>query len=830
MNDDTPKGSHGNFAKIIIVLAGIILGQVILYGPSLIGQKILLPLDLLTFPGTYSPPNAAAVQAPPHDVTLVDDVLLYEPLRQFAVSEVHQGRFPLWAPYNFGGIPFLSPKFSLFVFLGYCIKSPVILAWVQLLAAVVGGFGMYCFCRRVLCVGFWPATACAWCYPLTAFFVLWQGSPLEFAIYWLPWLFLAVDRSVCRSGTPPVIGLSVVTALVLTSGALDVAAQALLGSLAFAIWRLGRLDPRNRFGEKLSGATMKLVLGWGLGIMLAAPHVLPSLEYAHTGSRLEHRVAGAEERPPVGWIALPQLVLPDMYGTDEQGSFFIRSGRESNLIESPSAAYAGVLAALLAAPLAWCDRRRWAMNAFWLFLAFLGVSWCLNVPGLVQLMRLPGLNMMSYNRLVFVTSFAILCLTAVGLENLLTGAVQRRWWFSLPAALLAGLCGWCFYRSIVLPEPIATHLERALLHGEIFLLRGEAFPWRLHDVKGIHEIQGWFITHYTVAAIFCGLGFVGWLLVWFQKAGAFRLFSCLVTFLLADLLWFGYGRSAQCDPAQYYPKIPALDAISRSVPGRFIGVNCLPPAVAAGAGLDDIRGYDSVDPSRMVALLSSVAEPGDEPSFAATEFLVPTNDISPPDRIRLPPILDMLNVRYVVYRGAPSPEMHPAFESPDYWVLINSNALPRAFVPNSLENVSDARAELAKLSAPQFNPRDVAYVESGITLPDSPRGTAHITRETATHVTIGVHMETPGLVVLADRWDAGWHACYNGKPAPILRTDYAIRGVVVPAGDGVVEYSYRPASLMLGLGLAGLAATILLACFVISLGKNRLELRRQRQH
>ena len=70
--------------------------------------------------------------------------------------------------------------------------------------------------------------------------------------------------------------------------------------------------------------------------------------------------------------------------------------------------------------------------------------------------------------------------------------------------------------------------------------------------------------------------------------------------LLGDLLWFGYGRSAQCDPALYYPKIPVLDEIARSVPGRVIGINCLPPSLAIMAGLNDIRGYDAVDPARMV--------------------------------------------------------------------------------------------------------------------------------------------------------------------------------------------------------------------------------------
>jgi uncharacterized membrane protein YfhO len=48
----------------------------------------------------------------------------------------------------------------------------------------------------------------------------------------------------------------------------------------------------------------------------------------------------------------------------------------------------------------------------------------------------------------------------------------------------------------------------------------------------------------------------------------------------------------------------------------------------------------------------------------------------------------------------------------------------------------------------------------------------------------------------------------DGRPAAILRTDYLYRGVVVPAGEHVVEFVYRPRSFLLGalgsvLGLLG---------------------------
>jgi hypothetical protein len=797
----------------LLVFAGIILGQAVLYGPSLTGNKILLPLDILAQPGVYIPQTAETAGLAPHNMTLTDLVYQFEPARQFAVSEIHQGRFPWWAPYQYGGVPFVWPKFSPFLLLECLARSPVILAWVQLLAALVAGTGMYFFCRKALPVGFWPATVCAWCYPLTAFFVLWQGFPTGLAVYWLPWLFLAVDRTIRGTHRLSAPGLSAVTFLTLVSGHIDVAGQVLLGSGIYALWCWWRAHSGEWPGSKSRSAMGLLLVGWGLGFLLAAPHLLPLLEYAQTGSRMMRRSTGIPERLPTGWPALPQVVLPDLYGSTEKNSAFIAPTLEPNLLESASAAYTGVLATLLVAPLAWCQRRLRAGNLFWIFLALFGLSWCLKLPGFVALLRLPGLNMMSHNRLVFLTSFAILALTANGLETLLDGPIRRRWWFWLPAITLAALCGWCLYRSVVLPAVISTQAD-----FDAFCLK----KWGNIQAAGdVHQVQAWFIRHYTLMAEFCIVGVIGWLGLWFQKPGRFRLFPVLAFFLVTDLLRFDYGRSAQCDPALYYPEIPALKEIARSTPARVIGG--LPASLALMQGLNDIRGYDSIDPARMVEVLKKAAGlPSTNFTYAETVSLVPKGKLLPPSGVQLTPLWDMLNVRYLILRGDPPPFMHPPFQSDDYWVLVNSNALPRVFVPQTVKIVAGG-GELEELASPQFNAADVALVPLPVELPARCRGVVQITNEIPTHILIAAQMETPGLIVLADNWDKGWLALWNGRPAPVLRVNYTLRGVVVPAGSGTLEFIYQPASVVLGLWLAGLAVMVLLGWLAIICLRSRPE-------
>lgn len=825
----------GRLARLSLVLAGVTLGQAVLYGPSLAGRKILLPVDILTAPRIFIPrrPEIAAIQ--PQNTYLIDQVYQFEPERRFAVSEVRAGRLPMWAPYHFAGVPFIVPKFSPLLALQHCIASPVVLAWTQLLQAIVAGLGAYLFCRRVLAVGYWPSAIGAWCYPLTGFFVLWQGYPPALPVAWLPCILLAVENTVRGRTLTGSFAFSILTCVVLLSGHLDVAGQVLLVAGLYALWRLLGIEagplrsrpgrrPRDRasddniedakdegsaqghqsFAGKISQAAkpaVRLVLSWVLGFLLAAPYSLPVLDYTRTGARMERRAAGEEERPPVGIAALPQIVLPEMYGMGHTGSLRFVDG---NAAESSAATYTGILATLLLAPLAWCSRRHRSLNVFWLLLSILALSWCLNIPGVVSVLRLPGLNMLSHNRFVFAASFAILAMTAVGLEVLAEELIRWRGWFWFPTALLAGLGVWCAYRAVVLPWPIRIQLPSAVM-------RGEAIGW-VNDAEGVQTVQRWFMWSSLCAAVLCVLGVGGWLILRARRTWQPRLLPLAGAGLVADLLCFAQGQIVQCDPALYFPQIPVFKQIAHAHPGRVMGYDCLPAALASMAGLRDVRGYDAVDPAAYCQLLMQAAEPDSlKPSYASTQWLKPKMTLTDQGEVRLSPVLDMLGVRYVVFRGAPLPEARPVFQGFDYWVLRNPAALERAFIPRQVEVLTNRQTCLQALASPQFDPRKTAFLESPINLPDPARGEVEIVSEIPTRIILSVRMETPGLVVLADLWDKGWRAFVDGKPAPILRANYALRGVVVPAVSRTLEFRYQPASFVWGLRLAALAALLLLA-------------------
>jgi hypothetical protein len=291
-----------------------------------------------------------------------------------------------------------------------------------------------------------------------------------------------------------------------------------------------------------------------------------------------------------------------------------------------------------------------------------------------------------------------------------------------------------------------------------------------------------------------------WLLLHARKL----VFAACVLAVL-EVIAMAKGVNPQRDPALYYPPIPAIAALSGRPWGRALCVQCMPPDLLTMTGSSDVRGYDGADPIRWVQLMYLFQESG----TSSTRYARLLNFVP-----RLPsPIADLLGVRYLVYRGTPPPDTPVLSQSPDYYVVENPRALPRAFVPERVEASQSVASTLYRLSRPSFDPRKLALLESNQPLPAGPaRGTASVVADDSTRLSIDVRLENPGVVVIIDRWDPGWQATYQGAEVELLRADHDLRAVVLPAGKGRLELRYAPESFAIGLQLAAaaLAACILL--------------------
>ncbi len=785
-------------------MVGIVAGQCLLYGSALVGRTVLLPLDLLNGPGVYLPRSADTAGLVPRDFAQSDQVLQYELGRKFTAREVCAGRWPLWSPYAYAGAPAFGVQGSVFQAAYVAWPSPFVLAWVQLLIALVAGVGVYRFSRDVLDLGFWAAAVAAWAYPLTAFFVIWQGHALPHSAAFLPWIIWATDRSLRH---PLGWGGPLVAACTygLIGSALDVAGQALLVSGLYAVWRGARLAIKGESAKALRGLAT-VTAGWIVGFMLTAVGLLPFAEYAGMGARVQDRAAGARERPPIGIAEARLLVAPDVQGRSRPGSLFL--GAAGNVPESAAAGYAGLIGLCLLAPLAILDRQRRGQVIFWTCLGVAGMAWPLDLPGFVSLYNGPVLRMLSFNRFVFVTGFAIVALAAIGLDVLIRQGLRPSWRFAGPAVAMAALTA-AFAAGAWSPaEPIGSQLEAAVRNGA--------------DVPGVASladaaaVRGWFQRAFAAAALTSVLATCGWTVLATGTLAPRLLAIVAAAGWLFELLLFAMPYPLVSDPKWYYPSIPTLERVAAAAPGRVLGVQCLPPRLGERFGLRDIRGYDAVDPALLCDLLAGVtSEISSSPDYARTQYFVPRMTSDNDGQPRLPGVLDMLEVRYLIFRRPPAAITSWKFVGDDYWVWENPHALPRPFIPRRVVPSPPRQELLARLAADRFDAAAESFVEADLAFEDV-TGTARITSETPQEIVMEAEMDTPGLVVLADLWHPGWAAEADGEPVPVLRVNHAIRGVALPPGHTTLVMRYDPRSFRIGraVSLLGLAALGLWAGFV----------------
>jgi hypothetical protein len=768
----------------LLLLAGLVLPQCLLYGPSLFGDQVLLPLEALRgsvyLPGDTVPP--AALDAP-GDRIVSDAVLQFEPFRQIASRALHAGHFPLWDPLDYCGAPFLAANqtalLSPLKWLELAWTSPRALAFRELLKALLAGIGAYLFFRRALQVDPIAARLGAWCFPLCGFLVLWANHPHSAVAIWLPWLLLFTEESLqAPRGFAP-IGLAVVVALVLQSGHAGVGAHLLIGSGLYALGRIASIP------ALLRGPPLALLGGWGVGALLSAAQTLPTLDYLRTSARIADRLHGVIETAPAGWHSLIQLVLPYAYGATSEGLVLLGSAVRQ---ESAATGYAGLLIALVLAPLglARCWRRKLAWPL--LLLALIGIAQITSLPLFSELLQLGPLATMRNHRLVLLTGFSILSLGVLGLDALLNGEPPPRWLRATSALVLLALAGWSAARALHWPVEYVEMLARA---GQ------QASPSidlpRVTAAGPLLARLGW---------IGAGLALSGALLLFaIDRRPAIFLLGALA---LGELIWMAAGVNPQRSKQLYYPPIPAVQALQKMPWGRAVCMGCMPANLLALQQIPDLRGYDGADPQRMVELLKLFEAPGAPfPDYARVEWFLP----------ELPsPLADLLGLRYLIFRGAPPAAVRPIAQSDDYYVLENPAALPRAFVPTSSQVVPAAKDRLALLGSRSFDPRAVVLLEKWPSIAASApaEGRAEVLEDSGDELALAVEMKTPGLLVLADSWDAGWRASWNGAEVEVLRADHALRAVALPAGQGQLFFRYQPGSFTLGLQLAAAAAILLL--------------------
>ncbi|MFM7584874.1 MAG: YfhO family protein, partial [Caldilinea sp.] len=148
--------------------------------------------------------------------------------------------------------------------------------------------------------------------------------------------------------------------------------------------------------------------------------------------------------------------------------------------------------------------------------------------------------------------------------------------------------------------------------------------------------------------------------------------------------------------------------------------------------------------------------------------------------------------------------------SGDVKIYRNLDLLPRAFLARQPVAVADLETaiEAVRSSAGTLTP-----VEGTLdgAQPAGPTDQAELLAYQPERVQIRTQSAAPALLVLSDSFYPGWSATVDGFPAQIKATNVQFRGVVVPAGEHTVTFTFLPTGWQLGVVLAALGGGLLLA-------------------
>ena len=145
-------------------------------------------------------------------------------------------------------------------------------------------------------------------------------------------------------------------------------------------------------------------------------------------------------------------------------------------------------------------------------------------------------------------------------------------------------------------------------------------------------------------------------------------------------------------------------------------------------------------------------------------------------------ILNMLNTKYLIA----GMESNAVFENPE--------ANGPAWVPAQLVDVKSNKEEMDKLAG--LNTKTQATINSSeFGAQKAGAGTIRLSKQAPNELRYQADMTAGGLGVFSEiHYPAGWTATIDGKEAPILRTNYLLRGLNIPAGSHEIVFTFAPAS------------------------------------
>lgn len=757
------------------------------------------------------------------------------------------GEFPLWVPYIFSGMPSLA-SFLAAGERSWDVLSMLLFSIPRLLGDLMGndtarlgmwytiyGWGVYTLMRvkkHSRLVGIFSGTSAIFAtFVITWIMIGHSTKPVSLAT--LPWILLALERLREKFSLLNVFLLTL--AMIALVSATHPQMMFYMGCAA-GIYLIVELVTRlmNKEGAvdvlKAGGA---LVLATIIALGTHADMFMATREYTPLSTRGSSplvQVEGAQQQDQTGgndyeyatnWSFSPgemmTFMVPNYYGF---GNTKVKApgGREqrTNLYwgQMPftdAANYMGIGVLLLGIFGAWFNRR----DPFVIFLIALSLfslllSFGKNFSVLYDLVYnyAPAFNKFRAPSMALaLLQFAMPVLAGYGLTTLVgwTGAANRKKVGNIVLGASAAFLVIGFAYTSVSETGYKESVANALVEKNPGQLKSAADISPQYLTMVYDEMRSDWIT---IGFFAVGFGLIAFLMIKGSLKPTVAV-SLAIGLSLIDLWRVDvrpYEPRKGSPEQNVFRKTDAVDFLHQDK-GAFRIVDLsggrLPANWWAYHFIENVHGYSSAK-IRVYQDMLDVAGPG------------PGREPVPGNSMIVNPFLwDLLNVKYIVSDRPVFQGVQPAFQSSNGLLIYqNMTALPRAWFVDTVKVEADRRKTLEMLRDATFNPRTTAYVEADVNkiIAADSTATVKITGKSNQKLTLTTTTSADAFMVVSEVYYPEWQCTIDGAPVETAKTNFLLRGVVVPAGTHTVEFTFSSPAFEQGrtISMASNGAAILI--------------------
>jgi uncharacterized membrane protein YfhO len=699
---------------------------------------------------------------------------------------------PLWNPMVFSGEPFLGhPTASTYfyplniLFIHY--NPDPVFKFYLIFHTLLAGLGMFYLVKRLLddrFIALFGSIAFifggAWIAKIS------YGQLTNMVVIsYVPMLFLILIHLWRKPGWTPALTLGLVWGMQFNAGNLHLFYICAL-SMGFFILYLSieeLIEQKNI--KALFRKYMLLILGSLIAIGIGAGQLLPSMETAAWSIRTLSDYNFCTTMSLPAWHML-SFLYPNIFGSPIDGSYI---GAE-NYTELYG--YAGIFPILLV--LCFLFGKRNKEGYPWLFLA--GLSLVLSFGRFTPVYKIfykiiPGMNLFRIpSSFLFIYVFALIVTSCFGLKKFLARGKDFK------------------------DNKIFTMLLICLCLLTVFILAVRPVDYLIKTLKpGLYSMK--IGAAISIAAVHSLILIIIFSLLYFIRIKRTWLVICLIIFLALDLLSISYPLLQSKNISTMSGDFPWLRKISEDESYfRIYDIKPVPQQTALRYNLQKITGLDPIILKHYFNFTNLLL--GDK--IGKTTEQLP---ISLPGRSRLqnPVILDILNVKYIIsdkrldeYKNFILTDEFKDKDRNSVYLYKNITALPRAWIVHRINEIENYDRFQNNLKG--FNPVSTALIVQNSFKIDEfsesadlktnkpeilPQEKVIIIGYRSNRIFLKADVKKAGLLVLSEVWMPGWSAKVNGRTAPVIRTDYILRGIPVDKGINYVELRYFPRSFVTGV-------------------------------